>query len=167
MKRLFVMILALLLIGSFALAETVDFASMTDDELNALIAGAQAELKNRKGGDDEYWYNEGGIVVYPAGAAKFDDFMKTVEYAIAVENGSDEIINVSCEFIVNGWDVTTLGVIDDVAPGKSKKDFASLFTKDIGVASLDDIETLEVTFEIYNDDYDTIAEVGPITANLN
>ena len=165
MKKLFALLLALLLIGSVALAETIDFASMTDEELNTLIAGAQAELKSRSGGE-EYWYNDGGIVVYPAGASKFDNIMNTVDYAIAVENGSDKTINVSCEFVVNGWEATTLGVIDDVAPGKSKKDFASIFVKDFGVTSLEDVETLEVSIDIYDNDYDMIAEVGPIDVDL-
>lgn len=163
MKRLFVMILALLLIGSFALAETVDFASMTDDELNALISGAQAELKSRKGGD-EYWYNEGGITIYPAGVTKYTQIGNMYQYALVVENNTDKTINISCDCVVNGWSVVASGILD-VAPGQTKKDFVAMMSKDAGVESEDDVETFDISIKIYGDDYKTIAEFGPITVN--
>ena len=46
MKKLFALILVLLLCGS-AMAATVDWSSMTDDEISAEIAAAQAELESR------------------------------------------------------------------------------------------------------------------------
>ena len=46
MKKLIALILVLLLCSS-ALAATVDWSSMTDDEINAEIAAAQAELESR------------------------------------------------------------------------------------------------------------------------
>ena len=46
MKRLIAMLLVLMLCGS-AMAATVDWSSMTDDEINAEIAAAQAELRSR------------------------------------------------------------------------------------------------------------------------
>lgn len=163
MKKLFVLLLALLLIGSFALAETVDFASMTDDELNALIAGAQAELSSRKSGD-EYWYNEGGITIYPAGRTKYTAIGNIYGYGIVVENNSDKTINVSCDCVVNGWSVMASGV-QGVAPGQTKKDFVSMMAKDAGVESEEDVETFDITCKIYGEDYKTIAEFGPITVN--
>ena len=164
MKRLFALLLALLLIGSFALAESIDFTSMTDEELNALIAGAQAELKSRNAGD-EYWYNDNDIVIYPAGVTKYSDIMNTYGYAVVVENNTDKTISLSCDCVVNGWAVTAFGV-SDVQPGKTVKDFITMFVKDAGVETEDDVETFDVVAEIYDDDYDTIAEFGPITVNL-
>ena len=46
MKKLITLILVLLLCSS-AMAATVDWSSMTDDEINAEIAAAQAELESR------------------------------------------------------------------------------------------------------------------------
>ena len=46
MKKLIALILVLLLCGS-AMAATVDWSSMTDEEINAEIAAAQAELESR------------------------------------------------------------------------------------------------------------------------
>ena len=46
MKKLIALILVLLFCGS-AMAATVDWSSMTDDEINAEIAAAQAELESR------------------------------------------------------------------------------------------------------------------------
>lgn len=166
MKKLCALILALLLIGSIALAETIDFTSITDDELNALISGAQAELKNRGGGDEtEYWYNENGITIYPAGVTKYTEIGNMYQYAIVVENNSDTTINVSCDCVVNGWSVMASGV-REVAAGQTKKDFVSMMAKDAGVESEDDVETFDITCKIYGDDYKTIAEFGPITINL-
>ena len=46
MKKLIALVLVLMLCGS-ALAATVDWSSMTDEEINAEIAAAQAELESR------------------------------------------------------------------------------------------------------------------------
>ena len=46
MKKVFALLLVLMLCGS-ALAAGIDWASMTDDEINAEIAAAQAELESR------------------------------------------------------------------------------------------------------------------------
>ena len=46
MKKLIALILVLLLCGS-AMAATVDWSSMTDEEINAEIAAALAELESR------------------------------------------------------------------------------------------------------------------------
>ena len=46
MKKLIALILVLLFCGS-AMAATVDWSSMTDNEINAEIAAAQAELESR------------------------------------------------------------------------------------------------------------------------
>ena len=46
MKKLIALILVLLLCSS-AMAATVDWSSMTDDEINAEIAAAQTELESR------------------------------------------------------------------------------------------------------------------------
>lgn len=166
MKKLCALLLALLLIGSIALAEQLDFASMTDEELNAIISSAQEELNSRNGGDDtEYWYNENGITVYPAGATKFTDIGHMYQYAVAVENNTDKTISLSTDCVVNGWAVMSTG-IQDVAPGQSKKDFISMFASDIGVEGEDDVETFDISIEIYDDEYNSLAEFGPITVNL-
>ena len=46
MKKLFALVLVLLLCGS-AMAATIDWSSMTDEEINSEIAAAQAELESR------------------------------------------------------------------------------------------------------------------------
>ena len=46
MKKLIALVLILMLCGS-AMAATVDWSSMTDDEINSEIAAAQAELESR------------------------------------------------------------------------------------------------------------------------
>lgn len=164
MKRILALALALLLIGGIALAESLDYASMTDEELQAILEGVQAELKSRKSGD-EYWYDDNDIRVYPAGATKYNDLMNLYQYAITVENNTDKIINLSCSAVVNGWSVTASGVLD-IQPGKTVKDFIGMFVKDAGATCEDDIETFDVTFKIYGDDFKTIAEFGPITVDL-
>ena len=53
MKKLIALVLVLLLCGS-AMAATVDWSSMTDEEINAEIAAAQAELESRGAAPADY-----------------------------------------------------------------------------------------------------------------
>lgn len=52
MKKLIALVLVLMLCGT-AFAATVDWSSMTDDEINAEIAAAQAELESRGAATEE------------------------------------------------------------------------------------------------------------------
>jgi len=58
MKRIIALIIVLVLCGA-ALAEGIDWSKMTDEQINAEIANAQAELEKRGGGTESVKVEEG------------------------------------------------------------------------------------------------------------
>ncbi len=73
MKRIIALIIVLVLCGA-ALAEGIDWSKMTDEQINAEIANAQAELKKRDGGTENVEV-EAGIPTLEKGS-KGDDVKK-------------------------------------------------------------------------------------------
>jgi hypothetical protein len=61
MKKFLCLLVALILVGSIALAEFIDLSSMTDDELMALQSTVADEIKKRKGDESTIgsWYDYG------------------------------------------------------------------------------------------------------------
>ena len=59
MKKLLAILLTLVLLGVCALAENIDWSSMSDDEIKTAIKEGQAELDSRKEESDD-----GSIVAY-------------------------------------------------------------------------------------------------------
>ena len=170
MKKIVTIILALILICSVALSEGIDWASMTDEEITAIIEAGQAELKSRSGGEPEEIvimdYNGLTItasnfhvedtLLYKDGALVFD---------VVIENNTDKSYDITgTDISINGWTVDALIYVDIMA-GKKTKD---VFKLDLGGAdckSLEDVQEIEFIFNVCDEDFN-IDTSAPITVTF-
>lgn len=125
MKRFVSVFLVVLLAfsTSFALAEGMDFASMSDDALRALVDAARNELAKREltAAENTVLFEQNGVKVYLTGAydLSYDNAYLSLEAVVV--NDSDKKVNVSVDTAcINGWDVYGSG-IGDISAGKKKK----------------------------------------------
>lgn len=169
MKRIIALIFVLLLCGS-ALAATIDWSAMSDDEIRAAISEANAELSKRvsaTGGalrmsEGTVLINQQGVLVTLTGNVEtMGSFM---ELEVIVENNSDEpiYVNVSSSSI-NGWEVFGSGIAD-IGVGKKKKGDLMFSMSDADINSPSQIEGLELTLSVANaDTWRTTFTTEPLT----
>lgn len=169
MKKL-ALILALLLAFASACAEGLDFASMEDETLQAVIEGAQAELKNRgaQSADDGVLVDQDGCKVYLTGNYEvYGSDSCYLELEAIVENDSDRNICFDVQSAsINDWQVYGSGIYNTGA-GKKQKGTLVFCISDANIVSYEEIEDMEVIFYIFDgESYETIKVLEPIQLNL-
>jgi type II secretory pathway pseudopilin PulG len=83
-----------------------------------------------------------------------------------LENNSDKNIIVQCENVsVNGFMVDAI-MSDDIYAGKKCISDITLYQSSLDENGITDIETIETSFTILNEDYEEIANSGKVTLNL-
>ena len=128
MKKLLIVLLVLTVFCSSAFAADLDWANMTDDEINAIIAAGQAELASRSPApadgalhmtEGTVLVDQGGILVTLTGNIETMGTMMQLE--VIIENNSSEPIYLNVTgSTINGWEVFGVGVAD-IGAGKKKK----------------------------------------------
>ncbi len=165
----------LMMLCGACVAEGIDYASLSDDELHLVISKARNELAKRElnAEKDAVLFEQDGVTVYLTGKDSFEEDKYDLEYAplkigVILINDSDRNIGVNLKNpAVNGWDVSS-SLAPSVSANKKAKGVIELNVFDAEITSLDDLEELEVSFELYDtDSYDTFAEVGPVTLHFN
>ncbi len=162
MKKFISILLALILLGGLAMAEGIDYASMTDAELHAVLDGVRNELAKRdlKAGDKVLLFEQNGVSVYLTGEYHVDSWgegKQVLQLEAIVVNESESKISVYIDTVsVNGWEVYG-GCIIDINPGKKKKGDFEIRLYDADITSYEEIEDIEFTFDISDADaYKTI-----------
>lgn len=174
MKRLFALLLSLLMLCGTCLAEGMDYASMTDEQLHAVIDAARNELVKRELVADgkTLLFEKEGVSVYLTSDFKADtlatDSMHFMRASVIVVNDSEKKVHVAIDSMsVNGWEVTCSG-FSAVSPGKKSKDEIYFNAVDTDVTTVEEIETVSITFRLSDaDTYRFFADVDPITLHFN
>ncbi len=158
MKKLFALVLALILLYSTAVAEGIDWASMTDEEIYAEIDNAKAELVKRElVGNTEnvtiFDESDVTIIITSIGIDTSDWSYKPALVAeFTIINESDNDIEVYIDNVaINGWEVEYIGIADAAAGHKARDSF-KFKLEDADVENEDDLETLEIAFRYENPD---------------
>ncbi len=144
MKKILAMILVLsLLVPTIALADLPDVSALSDQELKDLIAICSAELRERNTTEPEgtLLFDYDGLSVYQTGDAVLTK-NGNIEVPILVINDrsvatSFGIREASC----NGWEVTAF-TGTALSEKTKRKDTIRISAKDVGLESLDDVESL-------------------------
>lgn len=174
MKRTLALLFALLMLCGTCLAEGLDYPSMTDEQLHAVIDAARNELSKRELVLDgkTLLFEKEGVSVYLTGDFKEDSFttdsLHYMRAEVIVVNDSDLNVRVGIDSMsVNGWEVSCSG-FSAVSAGKKVKDELYFNAVDTDVTSVEEIETVEITFRLSNaDTYKFFADVEPITLHFN
>lgn len=176
MKKFFAIIFAIALLCGVACAEGIDWASMTDNEINAVIEAAKAELDSRNTPEDSddilMLVDIDDIKVYLTRTystlgSKEDEFF-SIQLDGVVENDSEKEITVdiaSCS--INGWEASGSGIFS-TRPGKKQKGSFDIYAYLADVYSIEEIEELEITLSIWdNESYSTFFTSEPIIIPIN
>lgn len=173
MKRFLSLFLALMLIGSVAVAESIDYASLSDEELHAIINAARNELTKRELVADEKTVicDQDDVQVYLTGRYKWNEGSNESIYLVleaVIINNSQYELSISIDSIsVNGWDVWAGGPGTTNA-GKKKKGEFNIKVSDAEIKKFGEIEDIEFHLELYDmGAWKTINEIPTVTVHYN
>lgn len=152
MKKLFVIVLSLLLVGCFALAESIDWANMTDEEVNTVIDNGKAEIERRGliGNTENITvFDENGVsIIITSFAIDTESWIYqpclTVDFIITNTSNDDYKIYID-NVAINGWEVEYTGYAE-VAAGHKAKDKFLFKLADSDVETEEQLETFEISF---------------------
>jgi hypothetical protein len=170
MKRIFALILTLLLCGA-ALAE-IDYTELTLDELNSVIDHARAEIERRGLTDDPentLVFDSAGVTITITGvdvdARHWSYSPALVVHTTIVSSLDFGIEGYIDRAVINGWEVGATGHIDIAAGHKKKQDFYF----DLAAAEVetyDQIESLELSFCYALADVGHFTVTKPVTVHF-
>lgn len=179
MKRLVSMLLCLvMLISSTALAE-IDYASMTSEELEQLIADAQAELDRRGGNEqdpdgfyaDRVLFDIEGVRMYLTGEYTVKESFGNMRFyvEVVVENNSTQELGCmpSGSFSVNGWtgkwDAPSIPPAGNKTKGKLTFDMEAA-----SISTFEEIKEVEFGLRVYETkNYRDIFDTGRIKIKIH
>ena len=171
MKRLFAILIALLLC-SCALAEGLDLASMTDDDIYTLIDTAHSEIERRGllgNTENVTVFDEQGItIVFSSFDVDPDNWLYkpalVAKGKVVNTSGNDMAIYID-NVAINGWEVESMGMVDIQAGHKEKEEF-QFKLEDADVTALDELETMELTFHYKDPETGKYVYTEPVTINF-
>lgn len=148
MKKILALILVLVLVPVFALAD-FDCSGMTDQELQEALSAISAELMSRHKSAPEgiLIFEWEGVRVYQKGDAYISG--DTLYIPVAVYNEMDhEMVISAVDSVCNGWDVYSGNCR---ASGNAKnKDDITFKVSDADMTSIDQIEGLRFKWQVYD-----------------
>lgn len=147
MKKLLSILIALILIGGVAMAENIDYASMTDEELRTVIDTARIELAKREQADNPVLFESFGITCYMTGEMRLTDSGFLYVEVVCVNESDVAISFTNNESTVNGWQSFVNG-IGTVSAGAKAKGEIQFNVKSAGITSLDELEDFTVSFDV-------------------
>ncbi len=138
--------------------------------LSVGFAVAEAEDKYVVDGEETVLIDNGDFRLYLTGEySSIDgvngvsgDFMSYLS-CVVENNGDEEIGYITYSGTINGWSLGsnyTMSNVNGVRPGTKAKTDIWFTTEDTEVTSYEDLETMELTFEVKDEDYDTMFEVS-------
>ena len=162
MKKVFSIVLAvLMLFGMMAVAEGVDFSTLSEEELKELIDEARLEMTKYHPlvTEGTLLYEDENITITCTGPLELDEY-GYLYVPVIVENHSDKNLsiilqNVSC----NGWAIYD-GFLDVPANKKAKEQayFMDAAT-DAELESAEDVQDIEADLHYYDDEtYENVIE---------
>ena len=174
MKKFLCFLLLFCLCSSFALAESLDYAAMTDEQLHTLIDSARAELLKRElsiTGDNLLLFQQDGISLYITGGydyLSFGEKGRALKLEAIIINESEQEINIGIDNVaVNGWEVYG-GSILKTGPGKKQKGAFEIRIYEAGFETYQEIQDFEFIFKVQaSEGFKTIFKTSPITVHLN
>lgn len=128
------------------------------EALNAL-SGGQTEYSMYDGTtmDTMEVYNERNIVVALAGITGSPE---DPQLKLAVRNGTRKAISISVgRLVINGWELDALFDLEQIEPHSVTMGTVDSFD-DVTLCGITQVETVELYFEIYDEDYNTLAGVN-------
>lgn len=141
------------------LALSVGFAVAEETEDKYVVDGEETVLIDR---DDFRLYLTGEYESNDNVNGVSGNFMSHL--SCVVENkGDEEISSISYSGVINGWSLGSSHVMsgtNGVRPGTKAKTDIWFTSEDTEVTSYEDLETMELTFEVKDEDYDTMFEVS-------
>lgn len=172
MKNVFLVVLAFVLLCGVALGEGIDWASMTDDQLQAALAAGQAELISRKKAtqsdgavliaDGAVLLDAEGVTVTVEGDPWFSDSgdRQYIYFNTVTVNNSDQDMSISFDDCsVNDWACDGYGPTS-VPAGKKARDESYIYVTDARISSFDEIYEFSMSIRMYNGYFETVYE-GP------
>lgn len=107
--------------------------------------------------ENQTLYSGGDIVIQLAGITGTPE---SPELVLAVRNGTRDTINLSVDsMVINGWEVDGWLDLYDI-PARTVTMGTIQSSGDLTRSGVEDVVTVDLGFEIYNDDYDTLATVS-------
>ncbi|MBQ1790533.1 MAG: hypothetical protein II008_10155 [Oscillospiraceae bacterium] len=172
MRKLFALLLVLLLIGGIAIAETVDYTSMTDEDIYQLIDSAKAEIERRGligNAENATVFDEQGVtIVITSFEINTDHWMYKPALVVRVTavNTSNKDMSICVDnAAINGWEVDQEGMIDLAAGHREKAKFV-FNLEDAEVTIADELETLEIKFYYYTPESRDVVYTDPVTVTF-
>lgn len=169
MKKLFSILIALILIGGVAMAESIDYASMTDEELHTVIDLARNELARRELtiGDNTLILDAEGIQVYTTGNITYDGYRLKLE-VIAVNNSKAELTINTEKASVNGWSISNAPGLHGTSAGKKQKGYFDFYITPDLLPDAESVEDIEFVLSFLDKDngYKTFYTSDPITIHI-
>lgn len=172
MKRIICVIMAIVMVCASAFALEIDWMALSDEELGAVLVGAQEEAARRAGaakadaGDGVLRIVPGTVLLDDAGVRVtvdseiYEQFGMMVFDIICV-NDSGHGVMVSAEDVyVNDWASMMSGCTEMIDAGKKAKGvFLLMGLDDVGVGSAEDIDCVEcVMYACDMDTWDDVTE---------
>lgn len=167
MKKLMTILLTVFLLCTTAYAEGIDWASMTDEEIQAIIDAGQEELHSRKGSEGEsdadtkIILDYDGLTVTVTDIHVESDWMYTdgaLVVDVVIDNGSNRNYGANGTTVsINGWQVDSLAYFE-VKAGKKMKDSFKFNLADAEISTLEEVESIEFVFTVFDDDYNYIEQ---------
>lgn len=173
MKKLLVILLAMCLMWGTCLAEGMNFAEMTDEQLHGILDAVRNELAQRELAiaENTVLVEQDGVTVYLTGKYDLWGDPETGLYmglqAIVV-NESEYNVAVTVESAsINGW-VVYSGGIGESAAGKKQKSTIDFDLTAAEVTSYEEIEDIEMNLVLYDmTEWETISRVETIILHPN
>ena len=165
MKKILAVFLAFSLLFSFAMAESIDFSAMTDEQIRSIIGEAQNELFLRQAHEDGYLliYDQNDIQLY----LTHDCSIKYGEYRIGAVfvNNSDRELAVSFnKCIISGWQITNCVGTGSLSPHAKKKASLDIWDiKDVGINNASDLKEITIYLNLLDDSNSSSTPMGVFT----
>lgn len=163
MKRLFAVIISIMLLFGIAYAE--DYSNMTDEELYLIQDSVRNELLKRKLASEGniLLLDADGISVYLTGEYDYDYSGKLNLNAIVV-NDTDREFAVYTELSVNGWDVYSNSASLEANPHKKNKAHLTISIKDAEISTYEEVQEIEFRISYwFKDDNMNHKKIEPFT----
>lgn len=149
----------ILLFGGSSVAEGIDFGSMTNEELTALIESAQNELNSRM--DTSEVKVLAGEILNADGYVLSVESVSSMQYEgnlfiimdVVAENNSEYDIEIDMSFeSINDWDVrdTMASEAVLVSSGKKTQKQFTFIAFNMGLTELSDIESFEYELSVWD-----------------
>lgn len=107
--------------------------------------------------DNQTLYDDGNIVIQLAGITGTP---QSPELRLAVRNGSRSTISMTVDsLVINGWQMDGWLDLYDI-PARTVTMGSIQASGDLSLSGITDVVTVELTFEIYDGDYNTVASVS-------